>query len=56
MKTIKRCFSVFCKLLTKYFLFWCPDDRIKDCSCRECSEKDLEQYYKFYNRTTRWSF
>ena len=55
MKVLNQTLNVICKMLTKYFLLWCPKEVTKDCSCNQCNEAELAQYQKYYNRVTRWT-
>ena len=56
MKIMNKALDVFCKILTEYFLLWCPKETAKDCSCAKCSEDEMEQYKKYYTRATRWAW
>ncbi len=55
MKVLNNVLNVFCKMLTKYFLLWCPKEVVKDCRCAECDGKEYREYLKYYKTGTRWA-
>ena len=54
MKILSSTLNVFCKMLTKYFAFWCPKENINDSSYVDHSEVEFMEYENYYVESTRW--
>ena len=54
MKVLNNVLNIFCKMLTKYFAFWCPKESMKEYSNIDCSEMEFMEYENYYIASTRW--
>ncbi len=54
MKVLNKALNVFCKALTKYFAFWCPEVNVNDTTHIDCAEVEFVEYERYYLAITRW--
>ena len=54
MKVLNNVLNVFCKMLTKYFAFWCPKENINNTTYADCSAVEFVEYENYYAAVTRW--
>ena len=55
MKVLGKILEIMCKLMTNYFLVWCPKERKLNCSNSiQDIDKNLIEYRDKYMTVTRW--
>ena len=54
MQFLKKTMDVICKVMTMYFLIWCPKEAAVKLKKNNCCDKKTAEYEAYYAETTRW--
>lgn len=54
MKVLGKTMDVICKIMTKYFLIWCPKEAVGKFTNTKCCDKKQAEYEEYYTGATRW--
>ena len=54
MKLLGKTLDIICKVMTKYFLIWCPKDTVVELLKSNNTDDEFDEYKTYYTKTTRW--